>query len=118
MKKLIAMLTIVGMLGGCGTIRKLTGRELSSPKPQEPLRMEKFFSSEVKAVLVLAVSFLSVIGLETYLYFVFRDDESSSKDKVVKKNKRSKMKIREIVKKRYAIKRYLPKPKKDKQHQK
>jgi hypothetical protein len=111
MKKLIAMLTIVAMLSGCGTIRKLTGRELSSPKPPEPIKTEEFFFPEVRTVLVAsAVLFLSLFGFAWYLDVVFREDESSSEDKVVKNNKSSKMKISKIVKKRYASKRYLSKP--------
>jgi hypothetical protein len=110
-KKLIAMLTIVAMLSGCGTIRKLTDREGSSTKPPEPIKTEEFFFPEVRTVLVAsAVLFLSLFGVAWYLDVVFREDESSSEDKVVKNNKRSKMKISGIVKKRYASKRYLLKP--------
>jgi hypothetical protein len=105
MKKLIAMLMIVAMLSGCGTIRNLIDKGESSTKPPEPIKTEEFFSPEVKTVLVVyAVSYLALFGFAWYLDVVFKEDESSSKDKVVKKNKRSKMKIREIVKKRYASK--------------
>jgi hypothetical protein len=44
MKKLIAMLTIVAMLISCGTIKKLTDREISSTKPSELIKTEEFFS--------------------------------------------------------------------------
>jgi hypothetical protein len=106
MKKPIAMLTIVAMLSGCGTIRNLIDRGVSLTKPPEPIKTEEFFFPEVKTVLVVyAVSYLALFGFAWYLDVVFKEDESSSKDKVVKKkNKRSKMKIREIVKKRYASK--------------
>jgi hypothetical protein len=111
MKKLIAILTIAGMLSGCSTIRKFTGREGSSTKPPEPTKTEEFFFPEVRTVLVASAAlFLSLFGVAWYLDVVFREDESSSEDKVVKNNKRSKMKIREIVKKRYVNKRYLSKP--------
>jgi hypothetical protein len=77
MKKLIAMLMIAAMLSGCGTIKSLTDRGVSSTKPPEPINTEEFFYPEVKTVLVVyAVSYLALFGFAWYLDVVFKEDES------------------------------------------